>query len=89
MDKVVNRTNEDEEEDRFKNTKEVIPKYLSFVKGVVDQFDLLPLNINMENLQESNIINIISKKLVRKAIEMLRKLAEKAESKDEKDDDIG
>ena len=65
-----------------------MPKNLSFVKGVVDSDDLLPLNVNRETLQESNIIKVISKKPVRKAIEMLRKPAEKDESKKEKDDNI-
>ena len=49
-------------------------KYLSFFKVVVDSDDLLPLNIKRETLQEFNIIKVISKKLVRKAIEMLSKL---------------
>ena len=66
-----------------------MPKNLSFIKGVVDSDDLLPLNVNREILQESKIIKVIFKKLVRKAIEMLCKLAEKGESKEEKDDDIG
>ena len=57
-----------------------MPKNLIFVKGVVESEDLLPININMETLQESNIIKVISKNLVRKAIEMLRKLAEKEKS---------
>ena len=35
-DKDIDVTNDDEEEDRSKNTKEVMPKYLSFVKGVMD-----------------------------------------------------
>ena len=48
--------------------------------------DNLPLNVNRETLQESKIIKVISKKLVRKAIEMLRKLADKGEAKEEKDD---
>ena len=43
----------------------------------MDSDDLLPLNVNRETLQESKIIKVIPKKLVRKAIEMLRKLAEK------------
>ena len=84
----VNGTNDDQEEDRPKKTKEVMPKYLSFVKGVVDKKELLPLNFNREALQESKIIKVISKKLLSKDIEMMRKLAEKDESKDEKDDDI-
>ena len=60
-------------------------KNLSFVKGVVDSDDLIHLNVNRETLRESNIIKVISKKLVGKSIEMLRKLAEKDESKKEMD----
>ena len=87
-DKDVDRMNDYEEEDRPKNTKEEIPKNLSFVKGVVDSDDLLLLNVNRETLQESKIIKVIYKKLVRKAIEMLRKLVENNESKEKKDDNI-
>ena len=45
-----------------------MPKNLSFVKLVMDSYDLLPLNVNMETLQESKIIKFILKKLVSKAI---------------------
>ena len=65
-----------------------MPRNLGFVKGVVDSEELLPLNFNMETLQESKIIKVISKKLVRKAIEMMHKLEEKEEYKKEKDDAI-
>ena len=68
--------NDYEEEDRPNNTKEEIPNNLSFFKVVVDSDNLLPLKINVETLQESKIIKFISKKLVRKTIEMLHKLAE-------------
>ena len=71
-----------------KNTREEMPKNLGFVKGVGDSNDLLPLKVNMETLQESKIIKFISKKLIRKDIEMLRKLAEKKKTKKEKDNDI-
>jgi len=53
---------------------ELLPRYLSFIKGVIDSDDL-PLNVNRENLQESNIISIIRKKVTRKAIDMIQKLA--------------
>ena len=65
-----------------------IPKNLIFVNGVVEIGNLLSINVNRETLQDSNIIKVISKKLVRKAIEMLRKLAEKDKPKEEKDDNI-
>ena len=87
-DEDVDGMNDDEEEDRPKKTKEEMPKNLSFLKGVVDSDELLPLNVNMETLQESKIIKVISKKLVRKAIEMLHKLVEKEEPKKEKNDGI-
>ena len=51
-----------------------MPKYLSLVKGVMDSDNLPPLNVNRETLQESIIIQVISKKPVRKAIEMMLKL---------------
>ena len=88
LDKDVNGTNDDKEEDRTKNTKEAIPKYLSFFKGVMDSYDLLPLHVNRETLQGYKMIKFISKKLVRNSIEMLRNLAEKDESKEEKDDEV-
>ena len=87
-DEDIDGTNDDEEEDRSKNTKEVMPKYLSFVKGVVDSNDFLPLNVNRETLHESKIIRIISNNLVREAIYMLHKLVEKDEFKEKKDDGI-
>jgi len=53
----------------------LLPPSLSFIKGVVDSDDL-PLNVNRETLQESKIIKIIKKKVIRKAIEMIRKFSE-------------
>jgi len=61
---------------------DLMPKYLAFVRGVVDSDDL-PLNVNRETLQESKIIKIIKKKLVRKAIELIRKLSLAPMSEDE------
>mmetsp|Transcript_53440 Transcript_53440/g.64419 ORF Transcript_53440/g.64419 Transcript_53440/m.64419 type:complete len:843 (-) Transcript_53440:174-2702(-) len=53
----------------------LLPTYLSWVKGVVDSDDL-PLNVNRETLQESKIIRIIGKKMVRKILEMMKKLSQ-------------
>ena len=61
-----------------------MPKNLNFFKGVVDSDDLLPLNVNRDTLQESKIIKVVSKNLVRKAIEMLRRIAPLAVSVDVK-----
>ncbi|PKA49066.1 Endoplasmin like [Apostasia shenzhenica] len=49
---------------------ELFPRYLSFVKGVVDSNDL-PLNVSREILQESRIVRIMKKRLVRKAFDMI------------------
>ena len=60
-----------------------------FIFQVVDSDDL-PLNVNRETLQESKIIKIIKKKLVRKVVEMIRKLAldsEKKSKSGEEDDE--
>ena len=54
---------------------DLMPKYLNFVKGVVDSDDL-PLNVSREQLQQMKMIKVMSKKLVRKTIDMLNDLAD-------------
>lgn len=59
--------------------KDILPKYLAFIKGIVDSDDL-PLNVSREMLQENRILGIIKKKLVRKAIAMFQLLSEQEDN---------
>ncbi|KAG0466658.1 hypothetical protein HPP92_018238 [Vanilla planifolia] len=60
---------------------ELFPRYLSFVKGIVDSNDL-PLNVSREILQESRIVRIMRKRLVRKTFDMIQDISE-SESKED------
>jgi len=68
------------------DTFELLPRYLYFMKGVVDSDDL-PLNVNRETLQESKIIQVIKKKVVRKALELLRNFAKESDAEVDNDNE--
>jgi heat shock protein beta len=64
--------------------EELLPRYLNFIKGVVDSDDL-PLNVSRETLQQHKILKVMAKKLVRKVLEMLRKLSDQPAEEGEDD----
>merc|ERR1712134_142590 len=69
--------------------EELLPRYLNFVRGVVDSDDL-SLNVSREQLQQNKIMKVISKKLVRKVLELMKRLAKEddtGETDDEDDDE--
>jgi heat shock protein beta len=55
--------------------QDMMPKYLSFIRGIVDSDDL-PLNVSREQLQQHKLLKVIKKKLVRKALDMIKKIDE-------------
>jgi molecular chaperone HtpG len=56
--------------------KELLPRWLRFVRGVVDSEDL-PLNVSRELLQDSRVVRVIRKQVIKQALDLLDEIAEK------------
>ena len=63
-----------------------MPRYLNFIKGVVDSDDL-PLNVSREQLQQVKMIKVMSNKLVKASILAMIKMAVENEGDEDEDDD--
>jgi molecular chaperone HtpG len=56
--------------------KELLPRWLRFVRGVVDSEDL-PLNVSREILQDSKLVRVMRKQVVKHALDLLEEIADK------------
>lgn len=64
----------------------LLPRYLAFMVGIVDSDDI-PINVSREMLQQSKTLDIIKRKLVRKALEMIKGLMKKDTEEEEEEDE--
>jgi molecular chaperone HtpG len=58
----------------MESCEELLPKWLRFVRGVVDSEDL-PLNVSRETLQDSKQVRVIKKQVVGQVLTMIEELA--------------
>ncbi|KAF6177158.1 hypothetical protein GIB67_025495 [Kingdonia uniflora] len=59
----------------FDDFDELLPKYLNFLMVLVDS-DTLPLNVSREMLQQHSSLKTIKKKIIWKALNMIRRIVE-------------
>jgi molecular chaperone HtpG len=64
----------------MEDTGQLMPKYLRFVRGVIDSSDL-PLNVSRELLQGSRIVDNIRASAVKKVLKLLADMAESQPAK--------
>jgi molecular chaperone HtpG len=67
----------------MENAEELVPRWLRFVKGVIDSEDL-PLNVSRELLQDSRLVKSMRKQVVSQTLDLLQEVA-----KDRPDDYLG
>ncbi len=56
--------------------EQLLPHYLRFIRGVVDSADL-PLNVSRELLQENELVGKIRSAVVRRSLDLIKRLADK------------
>ena len=60
--------------------EQLLPHYLRFIRGVVDSDDL-PLNVSRELLQENKLVGKIRSAVIRRSLDLLKRLADKEAEK--------
>jgi len=64
---------------------DLMPNYLKFIRGIVDSDDL-PITVSRDSISQLKMFKVLTRKLVRKSIEMISKLAD-TEHVDEEEDE--
>ena len=54
--------------------EELLPRWLRFIRGVIDSEDL-PLNVSREILQDSAVIRVMRKQIIKQSLDMLKEVA--------------